>query len=264
MNESIRREEEFHGAHWNAAHGGYFSDAAVAAPLAASAAKWAAATGAGVVVDLGGGTGFLLGRLAAAGLGAGVRRVVLDDSERQLASARAAGLDCVRGSVGTFARAEVAGEGERALFLMRSVLHYAGEAGLPGLLRHVGRQMRSGECFVHQTAAFRREEDAEAMNELYRLMRTEKWYPTIGALGEWLEAEGWRIEETQPAAPLRLESGELAERYQLDGGDLRRMREAMARRDGVGAEVFSAAGEGFVAHLHYHTWVCRWAGGAEG
>ena len=256
MSEAIRREEKVHGAKWESVHGGYFSDPAVAAPLAEKAKELIEATGAEAVVDLGGGTGYVLGRIRAAGVGDGVAMTVLDGSAAQLAAARAGGFAAVKGAVDAFARGEVVPEGKRALFTMRSVLHYFGEAGLGRTLAHLRRQAREGEYFLHQTASFARREDAECLNELYREMGTGKWYPAVERLEETLAAGGWRVAGKWPAAPLRLASEDLAKRYGLGAEELERIERHMERHSGVPADVFARTGEGFEAYLHYWIYAC--------
>jgi hypothetical protein len=62
--------------------------------------------------------------------------------------------------------------------MMRSVLHYFGKDGLRPVLRHLRAQAKPGEYFIHQTASFERVRDANCLNNLYAMMRTQKWYPT--------------------------------------------------------------------------------------
>ncbi len=258
MNEQIQREEGMHGDEWNAAHDGYFADPAVAAPLVAHVLEGARVSRPEVVVDLGGGTGFLLGRLRAAGLGPEVALINLDESSRQLDAARLAGLACRLGAVDTFTRRDLGAEDRRHLFLMRSVLHYFGQEGLRPVLRHLRAQARPGEYFIHQTACFVRPSDAALLNRLYHMMRTPKWYPTVTGLEEGLEAEGWRVLGVHPAPPLCLRSEDLRRRYHLEAADVARIRERLGGNAGVPAEVFRLTErDGFCAHLHYRIWVCR-------
>ena len=249
-------EQSIHGSAWGRMHGGYFSDPDVARPLVeAVRGVWAEARP-GRIVDLGGGTGFVLAQLRAAKLG-GCGMLVLDDSAPQLAEAEKAGFSCVRGSVDAFRRTDVAPAGMRVLWLMRSVLHYAGEAGLDPLLRHLRAQAEPGEWWVHQTACFEREADAACLNALYRRMRTAKWYPTIAALRKRLAAAGWHVEDVRPAPTLHLEAGELALRYELNEGDRARIRAEMASEFGSRNDVYGTSDAGFRADLRYAIFVCR-------
>lgn len=256
MGEDLGAETGVHGASWGRMHGGYFSDPAVARPLVdAVRAAWDALRPE-VVVDLGGGTGFLLSRLREAGLGREAALVNLDCSPAQLDAAAAAGVASVRGSVDGFRREAVVPAGRSALWLMRSVLHYAGEAGLAPLLRHLRAQAKAGERWVHQTACFERPEDADCLNALYRGMRTAKWYPAVADLRERLSAAGWRAVSVLPAPALRLDSGELGLRYGLDEAEIAGIRESIAGAFGGRGEVFRLRPGGFQADLHYRIWIC--------
>ena len=138
--ENLGPEQAVHGASWGRQHGGYFSDPEVARPLVAAVRDVEDAARPERIVDVGGGTGYLLAHLRAAGIGVGAALTVLDDSPPQLAEAAKAGLVCVRGSADAFRRTDVAPAGTRILWLMRSVLHYAGAEGLAPLLRHLRAQ----------------------------------------------------------------------------------------------------------------------------
>lgn len=84
MNPHIHREEAVHGEAWDSVHGGYFSDPLVAAPLVKKVCDLAAESKADRIVDLGGGNGFLLGRVRAGGIGSEMSLVNLESSETQL------------------------------------------------------------------------------------------------------------------------------------------------------------------------------------
>ena len=256
MAENLGPEQAVHGSSWGRMHGGYFSDPEVARPLVeAVRAVWREARP-DRIVDLGGGTGCLLAQLRAAGF-ADVPLAVLDESEPQLAEAAKAGLACVTGSAGNFRRADVAPAGARILWLMRSVLHYAGETGLDPLLRHLRAQAAPGEVWVHQTACFERAEDAACLNALYRRLRTPKWYPTADDLQARLAAAGWALAETRPAPTLHLDSAELGIRYGLDADALAAVRTDMIREFGAEHAVLHSRPDGFRAELRYALFVCR-------
>lgn len=249
-------EQAVHGATWGHLHGGYFGDPEVARPLAAAVREAWTQTRPDRIVDLGGGTGYLLAQVRAAGV-ADVSLAVLDESAPQLAEAVKAGLACVRGSVVDFRRAAVAPTGQRILWIMRSVLHYAGEDGLDPLLRHLRAQAEPGEGWVHQTACFERAEDAACLNALYRKMRTAKWYPTVADLQARLAAAGWRAESPRPAPTLHLDSGELGIRYGLAADEITAIGAEMRREFAQNDSVFRGGPEGFRAELRYAIFVCR-------
>jgi len=256
MNEQINREESVHGKQWGELHGGYFSDPAIAQPFVERAKELLMESRTGVVVDLGGGTGFLLSQLAEQGPCGDLALVNLDGSDVQLASAREAGIKCVRALVADFRRSDVGPEDKRFLFMMRSVLHYFGETGLLPVLFHIHRQARKGEIFIHQTASFEDKRDAACLNALYRHMHSDKWYPTVSELKSSMTKAGWRVTDISPAPTLLLTSDDLARRYALGRDDTMRIRNVMAQEFGGQANAFGVLPNGFWAKLHYRIYTC--------
>ncbi|OGW36538.1 MAG: hypothetical protein A2Y97_03610 [Nitrospirae bacterium RBG_13_39_12] len=256
MTEQIKKEKGVYGTHWDTMHGGYFSDPLVAAPLVQKIKDLSGKSKVEVIVDLGGGTGFLLSQLLVSGVEPGVSLVNLDDSATQLDAARLTGASCIRGSVGTFLRREVGPQERRFLFIMRSVLHYFGEDGLSPVLRHLRAQAKPGEFFVHQTASFCRQQDANCLNKIYKMMRTRKWYPTVDFLCGCLRAEGWQVLEVLPVLPLQLTCDDLMQRYHLDQKEVLHIRDRLYQNSLVSDEVFKKTDDGFCAFLHYWIYVC--------
>ena len=256
MEDHIGTEKVVHGQQWGALHGGYFSDAAIARPLIEAAKEILVKTPADVVVDLGGGTGFLLNQLASHKIGADVTMVNVDCSEAQLDLIDANSISSVCTSIGKFRRNAIANGQKRYFFLMRSVLHYLGENGVMPLLRHLRDQAREGEFFLHQSASFDNEDEAACLNTLYRHMRTHKWYPTINDLKKRLADSGWRVIATTPAHKLLLASDDLCLRYALNASDLVRISDTMAREFGKMNRVFQITPSGFQANLHYQIYTC--------
>lgn len=248
MKDRTTRERIVYGPAWDHVHGGYFSDPAVARPLVDAARKALRGARPDVVVDVGGGTGFVLRRLAARGVPAGVRLVNLDPSMRQLRADPSRRVSTLKGSLSTFRRPK----GGHLMLIMRSALHYEGRRGLLPALRHLRGQMREGELFIHQTACFARADDARRLNTVYRLMGTRKWYPTVAALRRALRQTGWNVLSESAAPALTLTSTDLAKRYALDASRIARIRRSVSAKRGV----FAAAGNGFTAHLHYRIFVC--------
>ena len=251
-------ERTMHGSPWAQIHGGYFSDPAVAQPLVAVVLKIQTTAQPDVIVDLGGGTGFLLAQIRAGDSRGKPALVDLDCSPAQLQVAREAGISTVCGAVDSFCRADVVPVSAQALFVMRSVLHYAGEAGLAPLLQQIHTQARPGEYWVHQTACFQTDGDAACLNSLYRQMRTGKWYPTTAGLKAQLNHAGWRVRKNIPAPVLPLDSNELARRYNLSHEEIRTMGRNLARDFGTMGPVFRATSpDHFIANLHYQIFVCQ-------
>lgn len=254
MKDYIGTEETVHGEHWGGVHGGYFGDPSIALPLVETVKGILNKAPADVVVDLGGGTGFLLSQLAAGGVDAAL--VNVDCSETQLAIATQKAISTVCKPLGEFKRGDIAAGDKRVLFMMRSVLHYLGKEGLSPLLRHIRSQARKGEYYVHQTASFDSSEDADCLNTLYGLMRTTKWYPTVADMKECLADTGWQVATVKPAAALQMTSDELALRYALNAGDIARICDSMQRSFGETQDLFRPTPTGFMAFLPYRIYAC--------
>jgi len=256
MNEQINREESIHGKQWGELHGGYFSDPAIAQPFVERVKELLMESHSDVVVDLGGGTGFLLSQLAAQRVCAGLALVDLDGSDVQLALAREAGITGVRAMVTNFLRSDVGPIDKRFLFMMRSVLHDLGEEGLLPVLLHLYSQAKEGEIFLHQTASFEDKGDAACLNALYRHMNSDKWYPTVIELESSMTKAGWRLTDMSAAPALLLTSDDLARRYALQMADVMRIRNVMAQEFGGQTSVFGVLPNGFWAKLRYRIYTC--------
>jgi hypothetical protein len=256
MNVHLGTEQVVHGPRWHTMHNGYFANPAVARPLVEAVCAALDRSPAEVIVDLGGGTGFLLAQLAAACPHQQVALRNLDCSAAQLAQPHGAEIVPVHATIADFQRADVTRGDQRLFLLMRSVLHYAGRDGLPALLRHLRAQARPGESFVHQSAAFRAADDATCLNTLYQLMRTNKWYPTVSSLTDELQRAGWQVKRIDPAPTLALHHDELALRYALAPADLAEIRHQMPQGLGHDLPVFHLTADGFRAELHYHIFHC--------
>lgn len=256
MDNHLGKETVVHGRPWDTVHGGYFSDPALVRPLVEAAGGILTKAPADVIVDLGGGTGFLLSQLAAQRVAAGAALVNVDSSAAQLVQAQGRGVATIRTPVEDFQRADLADPDKRFFFLMRSVLHYFGQEGLSPLLRHLRDQAVEGEFFLHQSASFEIGEDAACLNALYRHMHTRKWYPTVTELTRRLAEAGWHVTTTTAAPSLRLTAEDLAKRYALDTGEIQRIRDTVARECGERKNIFQLTPAGFEAHLHYRIYTC--------
>ncbi len=257
MDLHLGAENALFGKAFGGLHGGYFSSPEVARPLIDAALAVHKEIHPDIVVDLGGGTGSLLSQLKAAGLDPMTNIVLLDGSEAQLYVAQSNGLPTVCGSLVEFPRKAIIPEGQRALFLMRSVLHYFGEAGLVPMLEHLRAQAEEGEVWIHQTACFEQAEDAACLTKVYQRIHTDKWYTTVDDLQQKLSETGWEVTACKPASTLSLESNDLGVRYGVDQKELRRIQEEVAAEFGEQSAVFRLTPSGFQADLRYHIFVCR-------
>ena len=255
--DSVKREMKIHGQRWGSFHHRYFSDPEVAEPLTAAILSSVDAARPDVIADLGGGTGFLLRELLRRRPLPGVRLVDVDVSDRQLSACDDVRIERFAASASTVARRDLVEDDQRLLLVARSLLHYFGRVGLLPLLRHLRSQLCEGEIFVHQSACFADQVDAACLNRIYGMMGTEKWYFTIDELEAALEKAGFSLCDVGPAPPLRLDSGDLAERYGLGADLVASIREGAGREFGERPEVFISTGEGFTAWLHYSIFTCR-------
>jgi hypothetical protein len=257
IDEQINREISAHGQQWNAMHDGYFSDPVVAGPLIEAIIRYLSGSDADILLDLGGGTGFILRELIAKGAAANIIPVNLDCSATQLDAMEKKDISCINGFISDFSRDDLITTGKRIFFIMRSVLHYFGREGLIPVLSHIRNQAREGEIFIHQTACFESAEDARCINILYREMGTPKWYPTTSELRESMANTNWQVMDICPAPALKLSSVELGQRYGLDLQTRAKICDSMMDEFGERENVFQRVPEGFVAYLHYQICIAR-------
>lgn len=253
----VERERKVQGTAWDGVHLGYFSDPAIAASLVEAVLDKAAECRPAAIVDIGGGTGYILAELDRRGLDPSVALVDVDVSHAQIGAIRGARIRGVPGSADGFRRQDLLPEGGRMLFVMRSVLHYLGPAGLGRALRHIRSQMAPGEYFIHQTACFDTPRMAECMNALYAGLGTGKRYPTQAALTAALEAAGLSVQFHRRCPALTLTSEELESRYGVAPETLDTIRRELGARFADVPEVFEAGPGRFVACLHYRVFVTR-------
>ena len=250
------RERAVHGAEWDRIHGGYFASPSVAATLTKLISVTAARAKPHAIVDLGGGTGFLLHELARRGLAENARLINLDASSEQLDQGHDPRVKRIETSLTNLRRAQFAKKDESALFIMRSVLHYFGQDGLVPILKKLRRIMQPGEYFIHQTACFEEAAAAKCLNSLYAQMGTDKWYPMRTALCMALMESGWQIDATAPAPHLPLGSLDLARRYNLAPAKLTQIQKTLCTESGECANVFVSSRRGFTAYLPYTIFTC--------
>lgn len=258
IDEQIKRESGVHGEQWNSLHNGYFSDALVARPFIEAIIRYLSDAVPDVIVDLGGGTGFILRELIAKGVTANILPVNLDCSETQLDAMGKRDISCINGMISDFRRNDlVDNEEKRVFFMMRSVLHYFGQNGLVDILQHIRNQAQKGEIFIHQSACFESEAAARCLNGLYRAMGTPKWYPVIKETRDKMMAANWQVIEECPAPPLKLLSAELAQRYGVTSQVLSQICGRIIHEFGENENIFHCTRDGFVAYLHYRIFVAR-------
>lgn len=225
---AVKRETAVHGERWAAQYGGYFSDPAVAAPFLEIIEEYARAKQPDVLVDLGGGTGFILTELIKrAKIPADLSLFDLDLSDRQLESLPNSRIRSLKNSILEFRRASVANEKRRLMLITRSTLHYAGIMGQAPTLRHIREQMKPGEIFINQTGCSSTPEEALLTDELLERMRSDKWMAPLGSLVELCEKAGFRVKRKAKAPDLWLDEPTLSDRYGINADEMTRIREKL-------------------------------------
>jgi hypothetical protein len=257
IDEQISREVGVHGQQWNSMHEGYFSDSIIARPLIETITRYLSDSDNDVIVDLGGGTGFILAELIRKSATANMSPVNLDCSAIQLDAMEKNGISCVNGLISDFRRNDLVTTDKRIFFIMRSVLHYFGRDGLIPVLRHIRNQACPSEMFIHQTACFESAAEAQCINFLYREMGTPKGYPTLSELHDSMISTNWQVIDIITAPPLKLSSVELGQRYGLDLQAMAKIGSRMMEKHGEIENVFQQEQDGFVAYLHYRICVTR-------
>ncbi len=144
MSYEVKREEHVHGKLWGKVAAGYFSDPQMARDYVAAIMRVANSVKPSAIVDLGGGTGFILEQLVAAGIAEDVKLVVVDESESQLAMCKKPRITPLKGGFQSFNRADIMDETGRMMLISRSVLQYAGIFGQKPWLNHARGQMKPG------------------------------------------------------------------------------------------------------------------------
>ena len=113
------------------------------------------------------------------------------------------------------------------------------------------------EIFLHQTACFKKKQDADCLNSLYEQMNTGKWYPTLKELQQHLEKSGFKILNIKSAPALPLKQNELSERYVIQSEKMAVISKNLQREFGARKNVIEFSDKSFTAHLHYHICFCK-------
>jgi len=257
MRGNTRHERNIYGSAWGVVHGGYFSDEKAARPLVRELCAAARALRPAVVADLGGGTGFILGLLARRRAFSGARLLDVDCSGKQLKACADSRVCHLNRPIQRVSRREICRSGEGPLLLaMRSVLHYfGGEKSQQALLKRLRTLAKPGEYFVHQTACYAAARDAALMNDIYRLMHTDKRYATTAQVSRMLRLAGWAVEKIVPVDQIKLHSDDLVSRYRLAEKDLRVISAHVARSKAYSAVALNPTA--FAGFLEYSVFVCR-------
>ncbi len=253
----VQREAHLHGKQWGAHYKGFFGDRAMARDYVAAILRTARAHPPSAIVDLGGGTGFILELLLEAGLEQSIRLVNLDESDAQLAECRHPRLTPRKGSILTLRRAEVVNASESLMLICRSVLQYGGLAGQKPWLAHLRAQLKPGEWFVHQSGCVDDLEGALALDVLFEYMGVDKWAPAREPFLRLLAEAGFEVAGDFPVPPLGMTSEALALRYGVSADRLADIRADLVRTCSGRPDLFQLTPTGFNFNFPYRVFACR-------
>jgi len=257
MTTPLGPETRIHGKAWASMHGGYFSSVKKATPLVSALRKTALRTRPAVLADLGGGTGFILSQFRKSPSCRKIRLLNVDVSSKQLGQCGHPEITRVHSTVTDLRRDALMRDHDGRLMLtMRSLLHYSGgRAQWKSFLRHLRGLCKPGEYLIHQSACFETRQDADLMSDIYRLMHTNKRFPTISELAKLLEDTGWKIEQQYPAPTIFFTAVEMKDRYRFSNKNLAAIAKTIAKAKGCSAAFNSA--DGFTGSLEYRIFVCK-------
>lgn len=259
---NVELEAHVHGKHWAAIYEGYFSDRNISADYVAAVMRAARAGKPASIVDLGGGTGFILQELVAAGIAEETRLINLDESGPQLAACAHPRINTREGSIQSLRREDIAKDGESIMLICRSVLHYGGIGLQRPWLGHLRALLKPGEWFVHQSGCSGDVEAALALDVLFEMAGVEKWVPHRDALVQLLQNARFEITEDFPVPMLAMPSSEFAGRYNVRPENMARIQTDLARTCRDRPDLYRETPGGFIFSFPYRVFMCR-AKGSE-
>lgn len=256
--DEVQREQLVHGSKWQSVYGGYFADPEIAQPFLTQIDAACTSAPPDIVIDLGGGTGFVLEQLECRPAFIPTTCLInLDISEEQQ---NCIGDSCIKKMVSSmveFQRHEITGEEkDRILFITRSTLHYAGIFGIEPVLAHIRRQMRPGEYFVHQTLCHEEPYEALLFSEFLERLHTSKWIPPVSTLRYLCNKCGFEIEDsiTGPTLPLLPQS--LMSRYKISNEEMEEIHQTL-KREYPGTEVIKEEESTYTILAPFKIFRCR-------
>ena len=255
--QTVAREIHIHGERWAQLYDGYFSDTRVAREYVAAIIRTALAHPPAAIVDLGGGTGFILEQLVAEGIPEDVRLVNMDESASQLAMCRHPRIKTLAGAIQSFRREEIVKSGERLMVVCRSALHYGGIARQKPWLALVRAQMQAGEWFVHQSGCANDIDGALALDILFEMAGVDKWVPHKAALTRLLQQAKFDIVEDFAMLPLKMPAAVLKMRYQLTPQTLADIEAELRRICARRPDLLAFTPAGFIFNFPYRVFVCQ-------
>ncbi|MBU4200049.1 MAG: ApaG domain-containing protein [Verrucomicrobia bacterium] len=253
----VAREAHIHGKLWDKLYDSYFSNPYLARDYVAVIIRAAYKCKPSVIVDLGGGTGFILEQLVAAGIAEDIRLVNMDESDAQLAMGRHPRITPRKGAIQSLRRTEIVKETESLMLICRSVLQYGGIFGQKPWLAHLRDQMKPGEWFVHQSGCSDDLEAALALDVLFEMMNVEKWVPHKEAFQELLTQAKFEVVDDFPMPPVGMPSDGLAIRYGVAPETLAKIKADLRRTCANRPDLFKLTPSGFTFNFPYRVFVCK-------
>jgi hypothetical protein len=253
----VEREARVHGKLWGTYYQGYFSDKRAAKDYVAAIIRVAHEFKPSAIVDLGGGTGFILEQLVEAGIADDIRLVNMDASDAQLAMCNHPRLTPWKGTIQSLQRADIVAETGSLMLICRSVLHYGGIARQKPWLTHLRDQMKPGEWFVHQSGCSDDIEAALALDVLFEMMGVDKWVPPRGLFLGLLAEAKIQVTDDFPMPPLIMPSDDMALRYGLTSDSLDTIKAGLLRTCANRPDLFKPTPSGFTFNFPYRVFACK-------
>jgi len=248
----IESEKHVHGERFTKLFGGYFGDPQVATPLVDAIHRAIHAHTPRVLMDVGGGTGFVLSELLRVYPDTPCRLVDLDLSADQLGEERDQRITTLQASAEDVTRADLCAGDETLMLAMRSVIHYFGHANIVPFLKHLRSLLNPGEIMVHQTACYADPNNALLLEQMIQGMGAGKSPLTQAEVLRFLDEAGWRVLEFIPAPALFMASEELAYRYHVTVDQIRALSEEVLSGFKTVPDAFIATPDGFTIRTDYH------------
>ncbi len=255
--QNVAREMHIHGKSWDKLYDGYFANPQLAAGYVAAIMRVAEAFPPSAIVDLGGGTGFILEQLLAAGLAANIRLINMDESNVQLDVCRNPRITLCEGSIQSLRRAKLVNQSESLMLICRSVLHYGGIAKLKPWLAHLREQLQPGEWFVHQSGCADDAESALALDVLLEMVNVEKWAPPKDVFLRLLAEAKFRVADHFLQPPLGMSSDAFALRYGCSPADLAKITADLRQHCANLPDLCRFLPDGFIFNFPYRVFVCQ-------
>jgi len=257
MSYDIKREAHVHGKLWAKQAAGFFSDPNMARDYVAAIMRLALKHNPSAIADLGGGTGFVLEQLIAAGLAENIKLVNIDTSDSQLAMCQNPRITPMKGTLESFRRVNIMGETGSLMLISRSVLQYGGILKQKPWLNHVRSQMKPGEWFVHQSGCEADVEGALALDVLFEQMGVGKWVPHKEAFVRLLVQAGFEVTDDFTVPAVEMASEELAVRYGVAPDVMAQIEADLRRTCSNRPDLVKFASSGFVFQFPYRVFLCK-------